>query len=522
MSVSDKFKSLLLKYVTIPAVLIAGKGLTEHNPSPVDKNIAPKETVHLPKASLKVDSVANATRDIVFQTDTLDVPPFAAMYHVNNKIIRNFVPGHSGYWLNLSTLAHEQKHKDNYNKKMRFQLLTPMQYAKMCMHDEISANICELLTLRYEYLASETPEAKDSVLQKYNKGRFGYYFQAVEQGRICPEKKDAKSRKDEWTFIARETQKMWMERLAPVYLSCITRMVERYLERYPANYSQMQTDRGYNNVCRIAYNIGGVDFGKYMKQDIEISDETLTMMQHISNIDVGKGNKKEYFQRVKSSINKLKQQGYPLSKNMIPHLYLAEGIKTALKGISKDVLLQNPSVVSACYNKMYQQISTSKEAKDLFMTTLTNEGCSVTKMNTPVSKDVLAKIYAHKDINLSEMIFGFNPVMIENGLFNGAFPVNDSFLQMELESMRSCSVDEKGPQKQEPAHKEPAAKPRRSEKMSFAAPNFAQPILVAATAEQEEEIYNSIRTFAKIPKVMRGCDLEAQAAYLKAQSRQQR
>ncbi len=512
-----KFKNFLLKYVAIPAVLIAGKNFSSPKTDTIDKRVVPTEDVRSVKVADKPDSVKSATKEIVFQTDTLDVPPFAAMYHANNEIIRNFVPGHSGYWLNLSTLAHEQKHKDNYNKKLRRQKLTPMQYAKMCMHDEISANICELLTLRYEYLAADTPEAKSAVIQKYEKGRFGYYFQAVEDGKIFPEKKDAKSRRDEWAFIAQETQKMWMERLAPVYLPSITRMVERYLDRYSPNTPQIQTDCGYSNVLKIAYNIGGVDFGKYMKSDIEISDETLALVQQVSSIDIGKGSKKEYFQRIKSNMNRLKQKGYPLSTGVVSHLYLAEGMKTALKGIDKELLLQHPHVITACYNKMCQQISKSKEAKDLFKMTVSDN--QLQKVETSVSKEVLADIYMHKDINLSEVVVGFNPLLIETGLFWNAMSVSDIFLQHELENMRNCSVSEKSAGNTSTAQ---TTKPRRSEKMSLLAPDFSQPILVAATTQQEQEIYAAINSFNEIPKVMRGCDLEAQAEYLKAQNKKQR
>ncbi len=74
---------------------------------------------------------------------------------------------------------------------MSLRPLTPMQYACMRIDDEISASICELLTLRFEYLAAQSSEEKQKIVKFANQRRFNYYFDAVEAGKIHPEKQTA-------------------------------------------------------------------------------------------------------------------------------------------------------------------------------------------------------------------------------------------------------------------------------------------------------------------------------------------
>ncbi len=145
--------------------------------------------------------------------------------------------------------------------------------------------VCELLTLRFEYLAAQSPEEKQKIVKFANQRRFNYYFDAVEAGKIHPEKTDSLNREQEWKFIAQETEKMWMENLWPIYRPGITRMVERYLGRIPANLSQKQTDKNYRKARQIAYNIGGVNFLQYLPERNSIPDKALKMMDGIGQME---------------------------------------------------------------------------------------------------------------------------------------------------------------------------------------------------------------------------------------------
>lgn len=507
----------LSKYALILTALLMGNGKEKSPPA----GIKDTKTRTEQKAPVKPTSpsVKHASREVTYQTDTLDVPPFATAYNTGNEIIRNFVPNHSGYILSLPVLAHEQKHKDNYKRGLRSQKLTPLLYAKMCMHDEISANICELLTMRYEYLAAETEKRRQEILKKYGSGRFGYYFNAVKEGQIHPNANDENSRQEEWKFIAQQTQKTWMEKRFPAYRPGITRMVERYLGRMEENIPLQTVLKGYQKVLNIAYNIGGIDFGKYMEHDISFEDNTIEMMDKISKINLYGGDKKYYRHRVQINIEKLKKKNQPLSSEIIAHIYIAEGLKMSLKGISKDILLEHPEIVSTCYNKIYSQFSKSKDAQKLLRSTLEKEGFSPIPFNTQFPSDEMAELYTYKGINLSKMVFGFQENPKESSIFD--FDVQLSLLEYnsikaKLSDLRKISPKEKSANAKKVAA--PKVSPRRSAPLSLFAPNFNEPILRDISEEQTQEIYNCIRKFDSIPDVMKGCDLNAQDAYLKKQN----
>ncbi len=82
----------------------------------VGKQDAPHPRTEI-QNKIPAPQVAQATTDITFATDTLETPSLALMYYAHPSIIRNFVPDNSKYALHLSTLVHENKHKDNYNQK---------------------------------------------------------------------------------------------------------------------------------------------------------------------------------------------------------------------------------------------------------------------------------------------------------------------------------------------------------------------------------------------------------------------
>lgn len=509
----DKIKHLLLKYGALPLIFMTGKALPSCSPESKD---APRPRTEI-QNKIPAPQVAQATTDITFATDTLETPSLALMYYAPPSIIRNFVPDNSKYALHLSTLVHENKHKDNYNQKMSLRPLTPMQYACMRIDDEISASICELLTLRFEYLAAQSPEEKQKIVKFASQRRFNYYFDAVEAGKIHPEKTDSLNREQEWKFIAQETEKMWMENSWPVYRPGITRMVERYLGRIPANLSQKQTDKNYRRARQIAYNIGGVNFLQYLPERNSVPDKTLKMMDGIGQMDIFAANKKEYMQRINITINKLKHQNQILSPELITHVCTAEGLKLALKGIDREVLLKHPNIVAACYHNINKKLSSSAENSGLPLTILHKESLNGPYLPEATSPELTSQLYTHKNVDLYALIADFRSAAFANPLLNieQYTSPDEVFLQFELNNLRKRSSEEATSPAPPPAGNK--TKPRRSEKMNVKAPDFSQPILTSASPEQMAEIYSSIREFNKIPQVMRECNIEAQKAYLKNQ-----
>lgn len=527
-------KNKLRKYGLISLICLTG-GLSpylgrktqnnqEKSPTPVEQAVSQDLS-----DINKIDSIVfeGEVRDIVYQTDTLAVPPFANSYCYGTTIIRNFVPDHKGYELELAILVHEQKHADNYSKGFRSLQMTPSQYAKLCAHDEISANLCQLLTLRYEYLGAPTPEARKDVINKYKKTKFSYYFEAIEKGIIFPESREEVDKKQEWSFIYNETSKMWMRDLWPRYLPSITGMVERYLNRCNPDVSEAVQKKGYEKALKIMYgNIGGVDFRKYMEKDIDLDNHTFEMMDDFVKVNVFKGDKKEYLEGVRKQISTIKKKYGKLTPEIIEHIYVAEGMKSALKDIDENLLKKNPAVVNVCYQNICAQFSRSISLKRLVNDVICEEGLSIWMENKETSQKIVSDIYNRNGLDLSQMIpfFQFNVsnnffnwksnslfslrILHRDGLLNNmsCLSENDQIMEM-LHEMRKTSKKTPTPPKVE-------EKKRRSDKIRYAAPDFTKPILVSATEEQEQNIYDAVWEFNNIPDVMKKCDLKAQKAYL--------
>ncbi len=459
--------------------------------------------------------VSNSTVDITFAVDTLERPTGALAFCSRAQIVRNFVENDDRFALNLSVIAHENKHRDNFLKGLRSLKLSPLQYAKMSMHDEISASMCELLTKRYEYLAADD---KQAYLEKAKKGKFSYYFKAVANGDIFPEAGDKRRREQEWDFIAKETKSWWMKVYAPVYLPSIIRMTERYLERMDPNVPENVHDINYQKVAKIAYNIGGIDFGKYMGQDIQITDEQISLINQVGLTDLFQDGKKDYCSRIKMQVNRLKEGGYQVSSDVLSHVFVAEGLKIMLKGVSADVIKQNPEIITMCYSRLHEKLITSQNISTMFSQIEQKKTVFAFSSEPPISEELIRQIYSYKGTDLSKYVEGFNTFQQGYGLSllkTFSSPFYDDMIQNNLNAMRAMS-----PQEQEAPAASPQKKttpPRKSAPQVLRIPNFSQPILTGATQEQIEEIYQAIHDFNNIPSELKGCNLAKQALYHKKQ-----
>ncbi len=212
-------------------------------------------------------------RDINFQVDTIpDRNSHIGGYFTSlkNTITINYKPDDTA-WSNWSqsdnVLIHEQKHRDNAANGLYAYALSPEQAYKMNMHDEISANMASLLLLRQRYI--ETGDI--SIFEKEENGRFSFYADAIKEGKINPNSSYQEDFDKEMSLIVNGTRKMWQEQFGETYIDqnmssaqCRSDRSGKYAEYYDENYQ-----RG----MKVAYNIGGVDFTKYMDGDVEIPEK---------------------------------------------------------------------------------------------------------------------------------------------------------------------------------------------------------------------------------------------------------
>ncbi|MBO6289641.1 MAG: hypothetical protein J6N45_04880 [Alphaproteobacteria bacterium] len=200
-----------------------------------------------------------------------------------NSITVNYIPGKNKWneWTESENVAiHEQKHRDNATQGMGAYAVSPEQAYKRNMHNEISANIASLIALRQRYL--ETGDL--SLFDKREGGRFAFYKEAIEKGEINPNSPYQEDFDKEMHLIVNGTQKMWMKNFAEtdLYIDCGLGDMTYYGD-YEGKYAAYW-DENYRNAMKIAYNIGGVDFTKYMDKDVEIPEAANSkMIEEIAN-----------------------------------------------------------------------------------------------------------------------------------------------------------------------------------------------------------------------------------------------
>lgn len=276
------------------------------------------------------------TKKIDYQVDTVRVGKWAKTasggyyrpdtgtitlnYHEDNETLR-----HKAQDSRETILYHEQKHRSNADKGFKSENIniSPKQYYKLCMADEISANMAELVYLREKYIQTGD-------INLFDKGgkKFSFYKEAVQKGEINPLSSDSKDFEKDMSLIMNGTQEMWTKEFAEAYSEIHINMAEGYLNQGDRDFKR--NDAEYQKQLDIAYTIGGVNFKQYMQKDAEIPNNWKT----------------------KESLDKFdfieKMEGFPFKDNMsfeqygnlLQHLYIANIIKEnsekTLKGLNAD------------------------------------------------------------------------------------------------------------------------------------------------------------------------------------------
>lgn len=184
-----------------------------------------------------------------------------------------------------STVIHEVTHSFNDEIGLKDFGISVFQFAKICCHDEISANIAQLLDFRQQYL-----ETNDLSVFK---GNFKFYTDAIKDGRIKPDTTKIPT-KTELSLIMNGTKKHWQETLQNYYEKAHMQMTktwynksffhrlrekaegknitkkhnEEYLRRLSLCYSFSIPIKDKNGIFKSV----NVNFAKFMDHDLDISD----------------------------------------------------------------------------------------------------------------------------------------------------------------------------------------------------------------------------------------------------------
>ncbi len=456
--------------------------------------------------------------NIAYQNDTLEHSGTALYLYYAGKITRYFVEKDDRYKLQLPYFAHEEWHHHNHESCFRLKYsYTPVDFYKLCMHNEISANLAALLTARYEYLAAPTKAKKRAILNRYKNTYMKFYFEKVATGQIKPESKNPNDIEKERQFLANGTLNMWMAKFSRHYRPSFYNMLQTYINKVGI---VANSKKNYRYILNHMYTIGGVNFANYFKKDITLQEDKVLLAEQLSKIRFMKAGGADILNIVNQNYPLLKQVGIDKQTEIFQNLLISSQLKYMLCHKTAEELKENPQIVNLCYRKIMNKVYTDKSFSQVAMSyPLLNVNLSHLKIKDTDFENTAHLMYQYKGIDLTTMINDFSPNKVPvHTKFEQNFehPINNSlyYLFPQMSAQLEQSLEKKQAPKVIPLAPKKECKPKRSEIMRVNLPNLREPILLYATPEDEAKIFAALREFEEIPPVFKNCDTKAQQKYL--------
>ncbi len=464
-----------------------------------------REPEPLEQTTENCKTVRSAIQNVSYYVDTLYNPGGTLLYNQLNqhKIYRNYFEKDNKYALQMYYITHEEWHTHNNATGYRYKYaLSPQQYYRLCMEDEITANITSVCTARYEYLHAEN---KQSVIDKYKDNDIlGFYFQKVASGEIKPESGLPEDRNKEWSVIANGTFDMWVNNYQKTYTPTSLLMLKNFLDRRglcPSNPAQ------YKKIRRAMYSIGGVDFSKYLDREIEISGNMMDFIEKMGKVQSFQGENHYFIDDVAKGMMKASELPAKYQVEALKHILISAKMKSELRK-NQNILETNLDIV---YNKTKHRLESDWTYK--YFIASYQQPASILDKSTPDAenkyKQIVAELYSYKDEAIPEEL----DVALKDKKLNISFDLgtkfsNDTFLAEIADNWLNGD-------KKKPWPKRYKEGPRRlSDEQSMEVPNYREPILTSASAEQNDSIGVIVNNFAKMPQVLKNCDTAAARQYL--------
>ena len=441
--------------------------------------------------------VKNPRLRISYNTDTIENRSAILLYNQNNKIIRNYRKEDDLYRMQLPLFVHEYWHSHNNDLGFRRHKYSPQQYRKLLAHDEISASLAALNSMILEY--SFVYDKQKFIKQYSKKNFFSFYFKKVADGKIDPLSKDSAMIEKDLRWRVNGTMEAWMKRPYKSYSERQRKMVFDYIN---LNGLFGENTKIYQKMLSGMYNIGGIDFLKYAKKDIEADD--ISLINNLTKI-------KSFSKKNTTAVNEIKKY-MKLVENIsddylrtmaVQHLILSSEIKAKIIDNNYEL---NKKIATILYNKAYTShlgdetfIDFVKESSIMSKKYVFNEVDEVFSFDTFI-KDV----YSFNGYDLTAQIkdFDFTNVPFDEKKEFFAISRNpmtpdwsnyDEALFAHVQETEKLSADVFQSAKI-------GYKPRRSGLQYVDIPNFCEPILVAATLEQKRELKNIYKDFYNLPE----------------------
>lgn len=478
-----------------------------------NKTKTPQDTT----ITVKPVEIKNPVATIAYYTDTLYQATSALLMYNKGKIMRYYVENNGSFYLRMPYIVHEDWHRHNSQSGFRLNSkISPYEYYKLSIQDEMTANLAAILTARYEYLCAQNQK---EIVKKYEKTYMGFYFKAIKAKKIKPNAlvMDEKER----AFLANGVKKMWFETYYQTYAPALYRMIPRYIERknlYSSN------PKAYQKYVSHFWTIGGIDFSKYLGSNIDIKqDEQVMLIDDMKDVHCLKKDASFLVQNMTANMPRLKNFALQDRQAALLNLIISAKIKSVLKAKDGAFLMNNPEAVTAAYNKvMFEVVRDSTFYQFLDKRSfMDNARFSLLKKTDKLEKKI-REFYVYKEVDLSKQIKNFKliktmkPSYLSDDLFVGFYFDSEQKNHTKNTAKFSLIDDVRKPYYPAPKTKDTikSLKPKRiSEKQFIDIPNFWEPILAHPNEKNNQAIFQMMENFNNIPGVLKSCNTEQISQY---------
>lgn len=535
MALKNKIRRYMHKMrITALATAIAGVsvlgGMMPKDSSKQAKTFKTEQTLKDSAVKASLPQVKNPVLEIAYHTDTLEKVSSTLLMYLNGTITRYYLENNNSYRMQMPYFAHEEWHHHNdesgYRKKY---YLSPLEYYKLCMHDEISANMAALLTARYEYLAAPNKKERQKIIDNYKNTYLKFYFEAVESGKVKPASGKAKDIEKERNFIANGTRNMWMQKYSNHYSPMTYRMLQRYVDRLGL---VEDSKKNYQHLLKHMYTIGGVNFAQYFDEDIYPKDDKVRLAEQLRTVKSLRSGGLEFMNNVNNSYSLMQEVGIVNTVEAYQHLLISSQLKYMLRHKTTEELEQNPQLINLSFIKIMNDVHRDKTFSKAV---LNYPLVAADRFNLQASKteynEALQKMYTFKGVNMLAMINDFEytalPVRSRfDNFFYGNFQpfymspmvlaYLDKAIKANTDTPPKFSFTVVGSKTEERADEQPEVhkKARSGPKQYLRIPNLREPLLISATKEDYAQILACVRDFADYPQVLKECNTPAQEKYL--------
>ena len=463
--------------------------------------------------------------DVAYFTDTLEKSGTALLVNQRGKITRNYVENNNLYRLDLALFVHEWWHSQNHALFYEYKYMTPHEYYKICMHNEITANLAALLTVRLEYMVADN---KAEVLKKYERSYLKFYIDAIKNKKINPFDYGEAARNKEWRLIANGVRDMWMQKFAKHYALTMHLYLQSYYNRFGDKIWQKRHNGNYQTLCAQMYTIGGVNFWKYMEKDIASDDDRVLIAEKLRKVKSLKKEGRQIMAYVENDIELLNNVGIAKQSEAFQNLLVAARLKAQLDHIKPEKLQKYPSIITMLYNKIQNEIRVDKQYHELVRAfpSINNNRCRIAHDEVKYAQ-AIEQIYTYKGVDLTAYIKDFavsNVPVKATDMMNwsgpewfrpqppAAFIVSEVDMSQNIPYMLPLYLDASPAAQKQRILPQSQVKHRLSAPQAITIPNWREPLLLMRS-EEIEPVVALVRDYINMPQVLKLCDTEAQRKY---------